>query len=139
MISVKKNVKNVEEFNYLYDAVGWGSYDNDVSKIALNNTLYSVSIYDDGKIIGYGRIIGDGVCFIYIHDIMVLPSYQLKGIGTIIMNNLLNKIKEIKKTNRFVRVYLGASLGKEEFYKKFGFVTRKEAGLGSGMILFDEN
>lgn len=36
-------------------------------------------------------------------------------------------------------MYLGASSGKEEFYKKFGFVTRKEAGLGSGMILFDEN
>ena len=57
MISAKENIKNVEEFNYLYDAVGWGSYDNDVSKIALDNTLYSVSIYDDGKIIGYKRFI----------------------------------------------------------------------------------
>lgn len=94
MISVKENIKNVEEFNYLYDAVGLGSYDNDVSKIALDNTLYSVSIYDDGKIIGYGRIIGDGVYFIYIHDIMVIPSYQLKGIGTIIMNNLLGDKKD---------------------------------------------
>ena len=126
MISVKENIKNVEEFNYLYDAVGWGSYDNDVSKIALDNTLYSVSIYDDGKIIGYGRIIGDGVCFIYIHDIMVIPSYQLKGIGTIIMNNLLNKIKEIKKTNSFVRVYLELLQEKRNFIKSLDLLLEKK-------------
>ena len=26
MISIKENVNSVEEFNYLYDAVGWESY-----------------------------------------------------------------------------------------------------------------
>ena len=47
MITIKENVNNVEEFNLLYDAVGWGKDDNEISKIALQNTLYSVSIYDD--------------------------------------------------------------------------------------------
>ena len=65
MISIKENVNSVKEFNYLYDAVGWGSYDEKVSAKALTNTMYSVSVYDD-KIIGYGRIIGDGICF-FIH------------------------------------------------------------------------
>lgn len=63
MISIKENVNSIEEFNYLYDAVGWGSYDEKVSEKALANTMYSVSVYDDDKIIGYGRIIGDGICF----------------------------------------------------------------------------
>ena len=58
MISIKENVNSIEEFNYLYDAVGWGSYDEKVSEKALANTMYSVSVYDDDKIIGYGRIIG---------------------------------------------------------------------------------
>ena len=35
MISIKENVNSVEEFNYLYDAVGWGSYDKKVSEKAL--------------------------------------------------------------------------------------------------------
>ena len=35
---------------------------------------------DDIKIIGYGRIIGDGICFLYIHDVMVIPKYQNKKI-----------------------------------------------------------
>lgn len=140
MISIKENVNSIEEFNYLYDAVGWGSYDEKVLEKALANTMYSVSVYDDDKIIGYGRIIGDGICFLYIHDVMVAPKYQNKKIGSQIMNKLLEKVNQIKIENPYVRVYLGASKGKEKFYERFGFITREDANLGSGMILdgFDD-
>lgn len=135
MIKLKENVNNVQEFNLLYDLVGWGSYDDEISKKALANTYYSVSIYDDETIIGYGRLIGDGICFMYIHDVMVRPNYQNKKIGTMIMNKLLDKIKTIERENPDLRVYLGASKGKEEFYEKFGFTKRIDADLGYGMIL----
>lgn len=137
MIIIKENIKKIDEFNYLYDMVGWGAYDNNITKQALDNTYYSLSVYDDDKIIGYGRLIGDTICFMYIHDIMVIPDYQNKKIGTMIMNKLLDKIREIKKENPDMRVYLGASKGKEEFYRKFGFIERKDANLGAGMILND--
>lgn len=135
MIKIKENNKDVNEFNYLYEEVGWGAYSYECSKKALENTLYSISIYDEDKVIGFGRLIGDGICFIYIHDVMVVPSFQSQGIGSMIMNKLLEKVKEIKEENPSVRTYLGASAGKEGFYEKFGFVKREEAGLGSGMIL----
>ena len=35
MISIKEDVNSVEEFNYLYDAVGWESYDKKVSEKVL--------------------------------------------------------------------------------------------------------
>lgn len=66
---------------------------------------------------------------------MVVPEYQNKEIGTNIMKNILEKVNELKKINPNIRTYLGTSKGKEEFYKKFGFITRQEANLGSGMIL----
>ena len=47
------------------------------------------------------------------------------------------KIKELKKTNPDLRVYLGASKNKEQFYEKFGFIKRIDADLGYGMILKD--
>jgi ribosomal protein S18 acetylase RimI-like enzyme len=72
---------------------------------------------------------------LYIQDIMVSPDYQSKKIGTEIMNKLLERINVIKLDNPHVRIYLGASKGKEVFYRKFGFITREEANLGSGMIL----
>ena len=102
----------------------------------MNNTLFSVSIYDDNKIIGYGRIIGDKTIFLYIQDIMVIPKYQGQKIGTKIMSALLTKIDEYKKVNPNIRTYLGASKGKEKFYEKFGFKTRPSVDLGEGMVLF---
>ena len=135
MIKIKENNKNVAEFNLLYDSVGWGAYDNDISKKALDNTFYSISVYDDNEIIGYGRLIGDTICFLYIHDIMVKPEYQGNKIGTMIMNKLLEKISQIEQENSDLRVYLGASKNKEKFYEKFGFVKRIDADLGYGMIL----
>ena len=64
MIKIKENNKNVYEFNLLYDSVGWVAFDNEITKKALDNTFYSISIYDENEIIGYGRLIGDTICFL---------------------------------------------------------------------------
>ena len=135
MIQIKENNPNVEEFNQLYNAVGWGAYENHITQKALENTFYSVSIYEDDGIIGYGRMIGDTICFLYIQDVMVMPEYQGRQIGTMVMNKLLEKVKEVKRENPNLRVYLGASKDREAFYEKFGFVKRTDAGLGYGMVL----
>ena len=133
MLNIKENNKNINEFNSLYASVGWGAYNNEIVQRALDNTFYSVSIYEDDAIVGYGRLIGDTICFIYIQDIIVKPEFQNKKIGTMIMNKLLEKIEELKKENPDIRVYLGATKGRERFYEKFGFVKRIDANLGYGM------
>lgn len=126
------------EFNMLTEAVGWGTRENHIIEEALNNTLYSLCVYDGDKLIGYGRIIGDKTIFLYIHDVMVIPEYQGKQIGTGIMKELLKQIEEYKKVNPNIRTYLGASKGKESFYEKFGFVPRPNEELGAGMILYND-
>lgn len=136
MIRIEENNITVEEFNYLNESVGWGSRSDNIVASALDNTLYSVSIYDDDKIVGFGRIIGDKTIFLYIQDIMVIPKYQGRKIGTMIMEKLIAKINEYKLVNPHIRTYLGASKGKEDFYRLFGFQTRSDADLGEGMILF---
>jgi len=135
MLKYIEKIPTPDEYNQLTNAVGWGERDNLIVEEALKNTIYSYCAYDNNKLIGYGRIIGDKTLFLYIQDIMVMPEYQSKKIGTEIMKGLLKKIKEYKKVSPDIRVYLGASKGKEGFYKKFGFITRKEADLGEGMIL----
>lgn len=137
-MKILENIDNVEEYNYLFDIVGWGSYPKEISKKALSNNIYSVSIYDNDNIIGYGRLIGDGIIFLYIHDVMVKPDYQGKGIGKTIMQKLLSKVEELRKENPDLLLYLGASKGKEDFYRKCGFITREEANLGAGMIYNEE-
>ena len=136
MIKYIEHIPSAEEFNYLTNSVGWGIRKNNIVEKKKKNTLYSLCVYDDDKLIGYGRIIGDKTIFLYIQDIMVVPEYQSKHIGTGIMKNLLKKINGYKKINPNIRTYLGASKGKESFYEKFGFISRPNENLGSGMILY---
>lgn len=131
-----ENKITADEFNYLTNSVGWGTREIFIVQEALNNTLYFISVYDDDQIIGFGRIIGDKTIFLYIQDVMVIPEYQNKYIGTQIMNKLINQINIYKQTNPNIRTYLGASKGMEPFYKKFGFISRPNNDLGAGMILY---
>lgn len=137
-IIYKEHTPTPEEFNNLTEAVDWGTRENKIIEEALKHTLYSLCVYDENKLIGYGRIIGDKTIFLYIQDIMVIPEYQGKKIGTGIMNKLIEKINEYKKVNPEIRTYLGATKGKENFYEKFGFISRPNEDLGAGMILYDE-
>lgn len=134
MIHYEEKKPSAKEFNYLTTSVGWGDREENIIEEALNNSLYSICAYEDDEIIGFGRIIGDKTVFLYIQDIMVVPNYQSQKIGSSIINKILDKVNEYKKVNPNIRTYLGASKGKESFYKKFGFVTRAEADLGEGMI-----
>ena len=137
-IIYKEHIPTPEEFNNLTEAVDWGTRESKIVEEALKHTLYSLCVYDENKLIGYGRIIGDKTIFLYIQDIMVIPEYQDKKIGTGIMNKLIEKINEYKKVNPEIRTYLGASKGKESFYEKFGFISRPNEDLGAGMVLYDE-
>ncbi len=127
-----------DDFNMLTESVGWGKRENSIVEEALKNTLYSLCVYDENQLIGYGRIIGDKTIFLYIQDIMVIPKYQGKQIGTGIMNKLLKQVDRYKKVNPNIRTYLGASKGKESFYEKFGFISRPNDKLGAGMILYND-
>ena len=129
MIKYLEKTPTAEEYNNLTDKVGWGKRKESIVKEALVNSLYSICVYDDESLIGYGRIIGDKTIFLYVQDIMVSPEYQNQKIGSSIMKKIIEKVDEYKKENNEIRTYLGASKGKEDFYKKFGFITRKEADL----------
>lgn len=137
-ITYIQRTPTADEFNMLTEAVGWGKRINEIVEEALRNTLCSICAYDGEKLIGYGRIIGDKTIFLYIQDVMIIPEYQGKKIGTGIMNTLLEKINEYKKVNPEIRTYLGASKGRESFYERFGFISRPNDDLGAGMILYDE-
>ena len=136
MITYKEFAPTASQFNQLTDSVGWGTRDEKVVERALANSLYCLGAFDDDKLVGFARIIGDETIFLYIQDVMVMPEYQGQKVGTGIMEKLIEKINEYKKANNGIRTYLGASAGKEDFYKRFGFDTRAGAGLGPGMVLF---
>lgn len=68
--------------------VGMGYYDPDLHKKAFEASHNTVFIYHAGQLIGFGRAISDGAYQAAIYDCAILPEFQGKGIGKIIMKNL---------------------------------------------------
>ncbi|OPZ17238.1 MAG: Acetyltransferase (GNAT) family protein [Firmicutes bacterium ADurb.BinA205] len=135
MIDFIEKKPSAQEYSSLTEAVGWGREPDGIVEEMFENTLYSVCAYDGEKIIGFARIVGDGMLFAYIQDVMVLPEYQGRHIGSVLMEYIMGEISRRTAISPNIRTYLGASEGKEDFYRRFGFVTREELGLGAGMIL----
>ena len=118
---IKYNTFSAEEFVFLWESV-WGQGPSiEQTRLAMENTLFRVSIYDGERIVAMARAIGDkGLCY-YIKDVIVLPEYQGKGLGRMLINELLSFINEngVPETNIFVE--LCAMPDKIPFYEKFGF------------------
>lgn len=92
--TVIENQIPIEIYQNLRVACGLSGKTYEASQIGLKNSIHSVMIEFDGKIIGMGRIIGDGVCFCQIVDISILPEYQGRGLGKLIMKNLSDFIND---------------------------------------------
>jgi len=104
--------------------VGMAYYTNEIHKRAFNNSHTVVFIFDEEYLIGFGRAISDGEYQAAIYDVAVLPGYQGKGIGKMI-------VQAIVKNTPDCNFILYASPGKEKFYEKENFRRMK-----TGMALF---
>ena len=136
-IRFERNMPKVEDYDNLWKNIYDEGREYWIIEDAYKNTLEFVSVYDNktNELIGFSRIIGDKTMFLYIQDIMVKKEYQGNGIGGKIVEFTLNVIRDYKKINQEVRVYLGASKDKEAFDEKYGFIKRPNEHVGAGMIL----
>ena len=118
---IKHDELTAEEFIYLWQSV-WGEGPSvEQTKLAMDNTLFRVSVFDGDKIIAMSRVIGDmGLCY-YIKDVIVLPEYQGKGVGRMLIEELLNFINTHGVPDTHISVELCAMPDKIPFYEKFGF------------------
>lgn len=118
---IHERIPSVLEHQYLWETVGWGSINTEMSKGSLENSLYGIVATVNDEPVGMGRIVGDNFMFFYIQDVAIHPSFQGLGLGKQIINYLLEYIKKRCLNNGTVFVGLFASEGKEAFYEKFGF------------------
>lgn len=133
MIKITYNTLTAKEWAYLRAGVNWSIHSEKDFLIAIKNSVLTISVYYDNKLVGMARIMGDNKLSFFIQDVIVLPDFQNMGIGTLIVNSLLNYIYSHAAPHAVVN--LMASKGKESFYEKFGFTKRNGIQKGLGMEL----
>jgi len=108
----------------IFQKVGMAYHTPEIHKRAFNNSHTVVFVFDEENLIGFGRALSDGEYQASIYDVAVLPNYQGKGIGKMIIQTIIENIPNCN----FI---LYASPGKEKFYEKENFKRMK-----TGMALF---
>ncbi len=61
---------------------------------AIQNSRHSNSIYRPDRLIGSGRAISDGVHHPPIVNLIVLPDFQGRGLGKLLLNKSVNRLRE---------------------------------------------
>lgn len=136
MIKIQENTVDTDTYLSLRKSVNWKVLSREQADKALRGSLYTVCVYDDEVPIGMGRIVGDGVVIDYIQDLIVIPEYQKKGIGRIIIDKLVEYVQLTKLEGTEIMLCLMCAKGREDFYKKFNFIARPTDSLGPGMIQY---
>ena len=109
-----------DEYLRLLKAVGWESnYPGDVVRKILSAPLFAVVAEYDSKAIGCALLLGDGVSFYYVKDVMVEPKWQCKRVGSAMMQAITDWVNENGASNALVALITGEGLF--SFYHAFGF------------------
>ncbi len=87
-----------------------------VRKIVSDSFCFIIA-KDQGKIIGMGRAISDGVSDAYIQDVVVYSEYRGQGIG----GRITQKIIDFLRAHNIQWIGLISEPGYENFYENLGF------------------
>ena len=99
----------------LYRVTGPREKSAEVLETSFSNSRFVCFAYHAGSLIGAGRALADGVDCSYIADIVVHPDHQGRGIGS----GILERLVDMSAGHRVVILY--AVPGREGFYRKHGF------------------
>lgn len=136
MMVFDENNLTVEQYLYLRQLVRWKPLSTEQAQRALDNSLYVVTAYHNGELVGMGRLVGDGAVICYIQDLIVVPNIQAHGIGSMLMDRLIAYAASLGIPGTTMMLDLMCAKGRESFYLKHGFVARPTDELGPGMIQY---
>ncbi len=133
-IQLIENGLRPEDFVTLRASVGFMQTPIHQAEKALEKGLFSIMAMDEDKVIGMGRLVGDGIMYSYIQDVCILPEYQGKGIGKAIIERLIAFVEMNGLPETKFSIGLVAAQGKDTFYEQFGFSKLPNDSMGSGMM-----
>lgn len=103
----------------LYDDARWSSYSADQAGTlaAIEGSARFVSAWDDTTLVGLSRVVTDGHMVAYVPEVLVMGTYQRRGIGRELLRRVLTPYREVRQ----VVVVADALPQTRAFYRACGF------------------
>ncbi|WP_018923935.1 GNAT family N-acetyltransferase [Salsuginibacillus kocurii] len=83
----------------LYEDANWAAYTEDLDLLmnAIDLSLAVLTAWEENRLVGLIRAVGDGLTILYIQDLLVLKSYQHQGIGSELVQRLLQRYAHVRQ------------------------------------------
>jgi ribosomal protein S18 acetylase RimI-like enzyme len=130
-VRIAAEVPGPKEYCGLRIAAGLSPKSEAAATRGLPSTLFAVCARDAGRLVGMGRVVGDGGLNYEIVDVAVHPDFQRRGIGYRIMELLMRYIHGHAPDSAYVSLL--ADDGAPALYAKFGFEFTAPATVGMAL------
>jgi GNAT superfamily N-acetyltransferase len=129
--SVVHQTPDTETYRQLRKLSGLSPKTQEAAELGLGNSLFAVQIMFDSDAIGMGRVVGDGGCFFQVVDIAVLPAHRGKGLGKLIMSEVMRYLADNVPESGYVCLIADGQARK--LYEQFGFVATAPASVAMAL------
>lgn len=127
MVEITYRIPTPEDYCNLRLEAGMSPRSLAAAKKGLAHACFTVTLYEDERLIGMGRVIGDGGTAFQIVDIAVTPTYQGNGYGKRIMKEIMTYLERVAEAGTYVSLI--ADYPADQLYQQFEFQnTEPESG-----------
>lgn len=126
---------NGHEILSLYASVGWTAYTSrpEMLQRAFEGSLLVLAAYENGKLAGILRAVGDGASIVFVQDILVRPEFQCQGIGSALLREAMERCGDVYQ----LRLATDNQEKTVEFYRSCGLVPDSDAGcMGFSRVVY---
>jgi GNAT superfamily N-acetyltransferase len=99
----------------LFGEIGWTARTPDEVRAAFARSSFKAFAFEGDELIGFGRTVDDGRFYATVADVVVVPAWQRRGVGTAIVQDLQGRLKG------FLMVTLTATPEVQPFYRRLGW------------------
>lgn len=122
---------NAEEFRTLRAETEWSVPSADQMPDILAHSPWGIVAYDQDRLVGMARCVGDAILILYLQDVIISKSYRGAGIGKQLIAKLIIHLEHICANTCTIGLF--AAIGQSGFYEGLGFQSRNSELYGPGM------
>lgn len=127
-VQLGEEIPAADEYLELRRTCGALPRTREAARKGLAGGLFCITARTGGRLVGMGRVVGDGACFFQIADIMVHPDHRRRGLGSRIMERIMAYISATADASAHINLF--SSPGIVGLYKSFGFVEASPVIVG---------